>query len=140
MTVEVNHASGKSLGTVVKELTSDLSTLFRSEIALAKLEIRQSVAGLGGVGAMFAIALFFALSAMVFLLVTAVLALALIMPAWAASLLLAVILLIVAGIVGFLGMKKMKTIKFAPMGAIENMKQDIDTIKTELSKSRGRDE
>jgi len=138
MTVDVNTQPDKSIGTLVRNLTQDISTLFRSEIALAKLEIRQAVTGLGGVGALFAVALFCALFGAVFLLVTTVLALALVMPAWAASLLLAVVLLLVAAVIAMVGMKKMKKLKLVPTGAIEHVKQDIDTIKSELSKSRGR--
>ena len=37
---------GRSLGTIIKELTADFSTLFRSEVALLKLEVRDTVAKL----------------------------------------------------------------------------------------------
>ena len=77
----------RSLGKIVKDLTADLSTLFRSEIALLKLEIKDMVAKLGGGAAMFAGALFLALFGLAFLFVTAVLGLvALGVPAWVSSL------------------------------------------------------
>jgi hypothetical protein len=77
----------RSLGTIVKELTADVSTLFRSEIALLKLEIKDMVAKLGGGAAMFAGALFLGLIGLAFLFVTAVLGLvALGVPAWVSSL------------------------------------------------------
>ena len=137
MTADVNSRPDRSIGSLVKDLTQDFSTLFRSEIALAKLEIRQAVAGLGGVGALFAVALFCALFGAVFLLVTTVLALALVMPAWAASLILAVLLLLIAAVIAMAAWKKVRKLKLVPTGAIEHMKQDIDAIKSELSKSRG---
>src|SRR5256885_4991774 len=51
----------RSLGTIIKDLTADLSMLFRSEIALLKLEIKDTVAKLGGGIGMFAAAVFLAL-------------------------------------------------------------------------------
>jgi len=53
----------RSLGTIFKDLSADISTLFRSEIALLKLEVKDTVAKLGGGTAMFAGALFLASSA-----------------------------------------------------------------------------
>ena len=44
----------RSLGTIFKDLSADISTLFRSEIALLKLEVKDTVAKLGGGTAMFA--------------------------------------------------------------------------------------
>src|SRR5438094_351841 len=40
--------SERSLGTIIKDLTADFSRLFRSEIALLKLEIKYTIAKLGG--------------------------------------------------------------------------------------------
>jgi len=38
----------RTLGTIVKELVADIQTLFRSEIALLKIEVKDTVAKLGG--------------------------------------------------------------------------------------------
>lgn len=123
---------------LVRGLLEDISTLFRSEIALAKIEIRQAIAGLGGVAALFAVALVFALIGGAFILVTIVLALALIMPAWAATLIVAVALFILAGLAGWMGTKRLKATEFAPMGAIRGMKEDVHLIRNEVQRARGR--
>ena len=39
--------SERTLGTIFKDLTADLSMLFRSEIALLKLELQEAVTKLG---------------------------------------------------------------------------------------------
>jgi hypothetical protein len=44
----------RTLGTIIKDLTADLSMLFRSEIALVKLELKEQAAKLGGGAAMIA--------------------------------------------------------------------------------------
>lgn len=131
-----NTGDERSLGGLFRGLTEDLSTLVRSEIALAKLELKQAVTKLGGAGAMFAAALFFALCALAFLFVTLILVLALFMPAWVATLIVAVVLLISAVVLVLQGKKKLKGLSFVPATAIASVKTDIQTIKQEMSRSR----
>ena len=138
--MNVSGTSNASLGTLVKGLLEDVSTLFRSEIALAKIEIRQSIAGLGGVGALFALALLFAMLGLAFLFVMLVLLLALVMPAWASALVVAVTLFVLAAAAGFLGYRKMQATKIAPVGAIRGMREDVDLIRNEIQRVRGRDD
>ena len=126
----------RSLGTIVRELTQDLSTLFRSEVALAKLEIKQAIAAIGGVGALFAAALFCALVGVALLFVTGILALALVMPAWLATLIVAIVALALAAGLVVAGRKKMATVDFKPSAAVESIKTDIREIKSEIRRAR----
>ncbi|HEY0788663.1 MAG TPA: phage holin family protein [Thermoanaerobaculia bacterium] len=132
--------SAESLGALVRGLLEDISTLFRSEIALAKIEIRQTVAGLGGVAALFAGALLFVLIGLAFLFVTLVLLLALVMPAWAATLLVAIVLFALAAGAALLGRSRLRKTEFAPMEAIRGMKTDVEMIRSEIERVRGRDD
>lgn len=110
--------------------------LFRSEIALAKLELKQAIAAIGGVGALFAAALFCALVGVALLFVTGILALALVMPAWLATLIVAVTALALAGGLVLAGRKKMATVDFKPSAAVESIKADIREIKSEIRRAR----
>ncbi len=130
----------ESLGTLVRGLLEDISTLFRSEIALAKIEIRQAIAGLGGVAALFAGAVLFVLLGLAFLFVTLVLLLALVMPAWGATLLVALVLFALAAGAALLGRSRLRKTEIAPMEAIRGMKEDVGMIRSELKRARGRDE
>lgn len=130
----------ESFGDLVRGLLEDISTLFRSEIALAKIEIRQAIAGLGGVGALFAGALLFVLMGLAFVMVTVVLLLALVMPAWAATLLVAVVLFALAAGAVLLGRNRLRKTELAPMEAIRGMKEDVGMISAELKRARGRDD
>jgi len=94
------------------------------------------VAALGGVGALFAAALFCALMGAALLFVTGILALALIMPAWAATLSIAVALLLIAFGLVLAGKKKMSTVEFKPTATVESIKTDISTIKSEIRRAR----
>lgn len=125
----MNESSERSLGTLFKELTHDLSTLFRSEIALAKLEMKRAVTRLGIGGVFFLLAACCAMGASVLLVVVAILVLALWLPAWAATLIIAVLMLITAALFAFLGRKKMQNLEMKPEATIENVKADIQTLK-----------
>ena len=129
----------RSLGTIVKELTADVSTLFRSEIALLKLEIKDMVAKLGGGAAMFAGALFLGLIGLAFLFVTAVLGLvALGVPAWVSSLIVTVVLFVGAGVLAMMGKKKFAAVKFVPSESVEHIKSDIEALKADIARVRSR--
>jgi uncharacterized membrane protein YqjE len=131
--------SERSLGTIFRELTADLSTLFRSEIALLKLEIKDTVAKLGGGAAMFAAALVLALLGVAFLFVTLVLGLvALGIPAWVSSLIVTVVLFIAAAVLAMLGKKKFAAVEFVPTKSVEHIKSDIESIKADIARARSR--
>lgn len=131
--------SDRSFGQIIKDLTADLSTLFRSEIALLKLEVKEMFANLGGGAAMFAAALFFALFGLAFLFVTAVLGLvALGVPAWVSSLIVTVILFIGAGVLAIMGRKKFAAAKFVPSDSVQHIKADIETLKADVARARSR--
>ncbi len=131
--------SERSLGTIIKDLTADLSNLFRSEIALLKLEIQDAVTKLGTGGAMMGAALFLALIGIAFLFVTITLGLvALGLPAWLSSLIVTVVLFLAAGVLAMLGKKKLEGVNFVPNDSIEQIKGDIGAIKADVARVRSR--
>lgn len=131
--------SERSLGTIIKDLTADLSMLFRSEIALLKLEIKDAVTKLGTGGAMMGAALFLALFGLAFLFVTITLGLvALGVPAWLSSLIVTVVLFVAAGVLVMMGKKKLQAVQFVPNESIEHIKSDIDALKADVQRVRSR--
>ena len=127
----------RSLGTVVKELTADLSTLFRSEIALLKLEVKDTVAKLSGGTAMFLAAAFLAVFGIGFLFVTIVLGLVRLgVPAWLSTLVVTVALFISAAVLAMMGKKKFAAVQFVPTESIEQIKTDIESIKADIARAR----
>lgn len=131
--------SERSLGTIIKELTADLSLLFRSEVALLKLEIKHTAANLGGGIGMFVAAVFLALLGLAFLFVTVVLGLvALGVPAWLSTLIVTLVLFGAAAFLAFMGRKKFAAVEFVPVASIENIKTDIETIKDDIARARSR--
>jgi uncharacterized membrane protein YqjE len=131
--------SERSLGTIIKDLTADLSNLFRSEIALLKLEIKESVAKLGTGGAMLGAALFLGLFGLAFMFVTITLALvALGMPPWLSSLIVTIVLFVAAGVLVMMGKKRLETVNFVPTESIDHIKGDIDALKADVARVRSR--
>ena len=127
----------RSLGTVVKELTADLSTLFRSEIALLKLEIKDTVAKLSGGTAMFLGAAFLGVFGLGFLFVTIVLGLVRLgVPAWLSTLVVTVALFVGAAVLAMMGKKKFAAVQFVPTESIEQIKTDIESIKADIARAR----
>jgi len=129
----------RSLGTIVKELTADVSTLFRSEIALLKLEVKDTVAKLSGGVAMFLGAAFLAIFGLGFLFVTIVLGLVRLgVPAWLSTLIVTVVLFVIAGVLAMMGKKKFAAVQFVPTESIEQIKTDIESIKNDIARVRSK--
>jgi len=139
MTTYTSSETERTLGTIFKELTADLSMLLRSEIALLKFELKDAAGKLGGGAALLAGALFCALVGLAFLFVTITLGLvALGVPAWLSSLIVTVVLFAAAGVLVMMGKKKLQGVNFVPSKAIEHIKTDIDTLKADVARARGR--
>lgn len=131
--------SERSLGTIIKDLTADLSNLFRSEIALLKLELKEAVAKLGTGGAMLGAALFLALFGLAFLFVTITLGLvALGVPAWLSSLIVTIVLLGAAGLLAMMGKKKLEGVSFVPTESIDHIRGDLDALKADVARVRSK--
>lgn len=124
-----------SLGSLVKDATTQVSTLVRAEIELAKTEITQSVKQ-GLVGAVFFIvAGVIGLFSLFFFWFMIGEILAIWLPRWAAFTIVFVLMLVMAGLLALLGLKKIKKIK-KPEATI----QSLDETKKSLSaavKSKG---
>jgi hypothetical protein len=125
--------SERTLGTIVKELTEDITTLFRGEIALLKLEVKDTVAKLGGGIGLFAGAVFVGLFGLAFLFVTILLVLMRLgVPAWLSALIVTIVLLATAAVMAVMGKKKFAAVQFVPTKSIESIKTDIESIKADI--------
>lgn len=127
------HAAEPSLGQLVSEATTHMSTIVHSEIELAKLELRTSVKNAGaGVGlfAAAAVVLVFSLTFGFLALAEGLVAVGL--WRWVAYLVVFGLQLIVVGLCAFLGIRKVKRVR-APERTLTTTKETVDYLK----KSRG---
>ena len=125
-----NGAAERTLGQLVADATHDLSSIIRSEIALAKAEIGAD-AKKAGVGAgMFAVAGLFAFLALILLPIAAAYGLvAAGLAPWLSFLLVAVVLLVLGAILAVIGKSRLSKIKGKPERAIKNAQDTIAAIK-----------
>jgi len=132
----MNGESPKSTGELVRMALESISELVRSEVELAKLEMRASVARAGAGGGLLAGAVVFVLFAFAFLLVTLAFLLAKFMPVWAAALVVAILLLAGAAILALAGREKLRNVEIRPTAAIDNVKSDFEMIRDEVRKQK----
>jgi uncharacterized membrane protein YqjE len=132
MSAETNEP--KSSG---KRFAADLRELVRLEIALAKSELASK-----GKHAAIGIGLLFVALLTVFLLIAtlvtaAVLAFALVVPGWAAALVVAGLLLLVTGGCVAIGIRSLRSaLPPLPKQAIQSSKENVEWLKTRLKSVR----
>jgi hypothetical protein len=124
------HAAEEtSIGQLVADASADFSTLLRSEIELAKLELTSSVKNAGvGVG-FFGAALVLLVFSMTFGLIALAEGIAATgVPRWLSYLIVFVLLLLVVGLCVYLGVRKVKRVK-APTRTISTSKDTVAYLK-----------
>jgi hypothetical protein len=128
------RAATTPLGELLTDVTKDISTLFRQEVALAKAEITDSAKKAGKGAGMFGGAGLTALYVLFFLSIAAWWALGyLVGNAWSA-LIIAGVYLIVTAILALLGRAQLKRIKGVPQ-TVETAKEIPDALKPHTTKN-----
>src|SRR4051794_35759379 len=121
----------RTLGQLVASATQDISTLVRSEIALAKAEVSVQVKKAGVGGGLLAAAAVVVFYSVYFLFTTMAEGIqALGLPRWASFLIVTVFMLIVAAILGLLGVRKMKTVNPTPEKTIAEAQETMAAVKS----------
>ena len=123
------EVSETSVGELIGNISNDLSTLFRQEVELAKVELKQEAAKAGKAGGMLGGAAFAGYLAVVLLSFALVFALDAIMPAGWAALIVAVLWGIIGAVLFVNGKKKLKTVDPVPRRTVDTIKEDAQWLK-----------
>jgi len=120
----------RRMGELVKDLSAQVSTLVRQEVDLAKAELaekgKKAGVGAGMLGGAGVAALLTLGSLTAFL----ILALALVLPAWAAALIVTALWGAVAAVLALQGRNKMREMgKPVPEKTVETVKEDVQWLK-----------
>lgn len=121
-----------SVANLVDQLSEQTARLVRDELKLARAEYTEkakqggTAAGLFGAGAILA---WFGFGT---LLATLILVLALLLPAWAAALIVTAVVFAVAGIAALLGKKKTEGLTPTPERTVETVRRDAHEIKERI--------
>ena len=124
------RASDEPIGALVHRLSEQIPELVRSELRLAQAELTEKGKRAGlGIG-MFSAAGLLAFLGLSTLVATFVLLLDLVLPAWAAALIVAAVLFAGAGVVALVGKKEVEqATPPAPERTIANVREDVATVK-----------
>jgi fatty acid desaturase len=134
MTSQNDDSLERTLGQLVADATRDISSIMRSEVALAKAEMRADAkrAGLGA--GMFAVAGVFAFLALILLLIAAAYGLvAAGLAPWLAFLIVALVLLIVGAVLVFVGKSSLDKLNGKPERAIRSTQETIAAVRPSSS-------
>ncbi|MEV4940703.1 phage holin family protein [Streptomyces zaomyceticus] len=113
-----------SLGDLIGEIGQDVSQLVRTEIELAKAEIKQESAKAGKAVGMLGGAGYAGHIVLLFASLTVVFALANVMdPAWAA-LIVTALWAVVGGVLYSMGRKRLRSVNLKPEQTVETLKED----------------
>lgn len=129
-------AADPSVGQLMTQLSEQTSRLVRDEMALAQLELKQTARQAGKGAGLLSGAGVLALFGVGAAIATGIIALALVLPLWAAALIVTAVLFIAAGIAGLLGKKQVQQVSPTPDRAVANTKLDVE----EVQEARHRDD
>jgi tetrahydromethanopterin S-methyltransferase subunit C len=120
----------RSLFGLVGDVPKLVKNLVKGELDLLKAEMLAKAKVFALAAGLLVGALVIVLYAIGVLLTAAVVGLAEVMPAWLAALIIAVVMLIVAAVLGLLGWKRLKKgLPITPKRTIESVKNDVNAVK-----------
>jgi fatty acid desaturase len=121
----------RSSAEVVQDLVQNVQEILRSELRLAKAEITQEAKKAARSAAVLSAGAILAIFALGLLLWAAVYALSLILPMWAAALIIGAVVGVIAGILLAAGRARMKQVHPKPETTIRSMKENVAWLKNQ---------
>jgi uncharacterized membrane protein YqjE len=127
---DTSRPERKGLFALISDVPRLVTDLVKGEIELAKLELIAKLKKIGIGAGLLAGAAIVLLLFVTMLLTAAVLGLGEIMPPWLAALLVALVLLLVAAALAFVGYKAVqKALPPTPERAMRNLQRDVNVLK-----------
>jgi hypothetical protein len=123
----------KSLSELISAMTSDLSTLMRKEVQLAKLETKEELSTAAKAGGMLAGGGIAAHLALLFLSFAAAFLLDNWMPTELAFLIVAVIYAIAAAAMAMSGRERLRRVNPVPEQTVQTLKEDVQWARAQTS-------
>ena len=124
--------SDRSVAALLSDLASETILLIRQEMALLKAELSEKFSRIGqGAGALGAGAMM-AFSGWLVLLAAAVLGLATVLPPWLAALIVALVVLAIAGALVFIGKSRLDSDSLVPRRTLRSLREDEAWLRERL--------
>lgn len=115
---------------ILKDTVSNIQDIIRSEILLAKIEVREELVKAKAAGVMFGAGAIFAFFGIGFCLLCIVYALSLVLPAWAAALIVGVVALCLGAALFGAGRARWAKVKM-PEKTMFTVKEDIEWMRSQ---------
>lgn len=132
MTGDQDRNGNRPIGGLLRDLASDLTRLFRDEIALARAEMSAGFSQTASGAAMAAAGGLIAAAGLVVLLIAIAALLAEWMEPWLASLIVALASFLVGWLLVRQGMASLQPSGLVPNRTAENIRKDVQTMKEQL--------
>jgi len=129
MNVETKQAADPSIGELMSQLSSQVSRLIRDELRLAEKEFQESAKHAGIGAGLFSVAGLMAFFGAAAVIAAAVAGLALVLPVWAAALVVGAILFVGAGIAALVGRSQAQEVTPTAPRTVATVKADIQELK-----------
>jgi Flp pilus assembly protein TadB len=133
MSLESKPGADASLGELMSQLSAQTSRLVRDELRLAQKEFQESAKHAGIGAGLLSVAGLFAFLGLATVIAAAVAALSLVLPVWAAALIVAVVLFVIAGVAALVSKKQAEEVTPAAPRTVETVKADIQEVKDRTS-------
>ena len=124
--------SDRSIAMLLSDLASETMLLLRQEIALLKAELSEKFSRLGQGATAVAAGAALAFSGWLVLLACAVLALATVLRPWLAALIVAVVVLAIAGILLLIGKKRLDADALVPRRTMRTLREDEEWLRERM--------
>ncbi|WP_133914252.1 phage holin family protein [Streptomyces sp. NBC_00582] len=118
------HAGERSVGELLSAVTSDVQTLFRQEMELARTEVKQEATKAGKAAGMYGGAGFAGYMVLLFLSLAAVLGLANVMDGGWAALIVTAVWAVIAAVLYQRGRTRMRTVTPKPEQTVDTLKEN----------------
>ena len=130
---ETRRMDERPLGELFSDLANETSTLFRNEVALAKVELTDKATKVGKNVASLVIGGAVAYAALLAICAAVILLLDMAMPAWLAALVVGLIVGCVAWLLISKAVANLRRTELTPQQSVESLKEDAQWIKDQIS-------
>lgn len=124
----------RSLSELLSDVTTEVATLFRKEVELAKAETTEQVSRAAKAGGMLGAAAVIGFLDLILFSFALAWALAEVMPEGAAFAIVGVLFAIVAGVLAMAGKKRLATVNPVPNQTVQTLRDDVQVAKDSFAR------
>jgi uncharacterized membrane protein YqjE len=124
----------RSLSDLLSNVTSEIATLFRKEVELARVETSEQISRAAKAGGMLGAAAVVGFLDLILFSFAAAWALAEVVPTGVAFLIVALVFAVVAGVLAMAGKKRLASVNPVPNQTVQTLKADVQVAKDSFAR------